>query len=298
MSTVTTTGFDPSAPAVNPGFWKPVRQAPPSLDPAVLAAEPGGGAHLLYLRSYLLLRLVIGLLGAALPLVLVVGDALLPGGAILPRGSLSAYYHSGVRDVFVGVLVVVGVFLITYKVLERNLDNTLSTVAGVAAVLVAIFPTGRPSSSTSPPTPFQEFLGEPTVEGVHYVSAFVFIASLAVISYYFGVREGDRPARPGRRSPRFWRSFHHACAGAIVAAIAYIGLTKLGVLLDLVDEDGRADRYSLLIGEFVAVLAFGVSWLAKGLELPLHLGLRRVPPSSDRTPSTVTGTAGPTASDR
>lgn len=42
------------------------------------------------------------------------------GTTQLPRGSLSAYYHSGIRDLFVGSLCVTAVFLITYKMFEHT----------------------------------------------------------------------------------------------------------------------------------------------------------------------------------
>lgn len=216
----------------------------------------------LEVRSYLLMRVVIGLLGLALPVVLIVGDALFLDGKISARGSLSAYYHSGMRDVFVGVLVVAGLFLITYKIFRRSLDNTLSMVAGIAAIVVAWFPTGIPSDVTAMLTPLQDRLGEEVVETIHFVAAAVFIALLAVISYFFAVREGrrsqHRAGADARRSPAFWRRFHLTAAALIVLAILFIGVTKLF---------GVFDKHSLLIGETAAVWAFGASWLAKGAEL-------------------------------
>jgi hypothetical protein len=87
--------------------------------------------------------------------------------------------------------------------------------------------------------------------------------ALAVISFYFGKREGARPEAEGRRSPRFWRNFHWACAGAIAAALLWILLTEVGDV---------GPRESLLIGEAVSVWAFGISWLWKGLEVDLLRG--------------------------
>jgi hypothetical protein len=62
-----------------------------------------------YVRSYLIMRVAIGALGIALPVVLVLGEPLLFDGQPFPRGSLSAYYYSGVREVFVGALCAIGV---------------------------------------------------------------------------------------------------------------------------------------------------------------------------------------------
>ena len=92
---------------------------------------------------------------------------------------------------------------------------------------------------------------------IHYVAAAVFIASLAVISFFFGVREGSRAPREGRRSPTFWRWYHWSWAGTIVVALLWIAVTQIV---------GSPDK-ALLIGEAVAVWAFGASWLMKGFEL-------------------------------
>jgi hypothetical protein len=222
----------------------------------------------MYLRSYLFMRVMIGVIGVALPIVLVSVDWLLYSQKLLGRDSLSSYYHSGVRDLFVGALSAAAVFLVTYKVVERNLDNALSVLAGLAALTIALFPTGR-SSDTTPLTALQELLGEGSVEVVHYVASAVFLVSLGVLSFFFGLREGRRPQQPGRRSPAFWRWFHWACTGVIAAALLFIVVTSLL---------GGPSK-SLLIGEAIALWAFGASWFMKGLELDILRGTR--PPTGD-----------------
>lgn len=226
------------------------------------------GANGVYVRAYLLLRRVIGWLGLLLPVVMILVGGFFLKGLFDVRGSLSAYYHSSMRDVFVGTLVAIGVFLITYKVFERGLDNTLSIVAGLAAIVVAGFPTYLPGDADGGLTPLQDSLGEDAVAGIHFGGAFVFIVSLAVISLLYGVREGRRTPGPGqRRTPAFWRAFHYGCAGAIAVALVYIGVSNL---LGWLPDDN-----SLLIGESLAVLAFGLSWLFKGEERDLLRRLRR-----------------------
>jgi hypothetical protein len=260
-------------------YWKPDTQAPqrPSTEELREYRPPGADAawdeqsanargRILYLKSYLLMRAAIGFLGIALPIVLFLGDAFWLEGSMKARGSLSAYYHSGMRDVFVGTLFATAVFLITYKAFERSLDNTLSVLAGVALLGVALFPTSRPAGSTSPPTPLEIHLGERQVATVHYISAAIFIVLLGIISLFFGVREGRRSQRrdgeTARMSPTFWRRFHWICAATIALALVFIAVSKI---------TGWLSAYSLIIGETVAVLAFGLSWLVKGLELNILL---------------------------
>jgi hypothetical protein len=226
-------------------------------------------SRILYLRSYLLERAIIGFIGISLPVVLILGDNLLRTDGPALRGSLSVYYYSGMRDLFGGSLFAVGVFLITYKIFERNLNNVLTVIAGLAAMVVAFFPTNRPDGVTVGPTPIQERLGETTVSHVHYTSAGVFIVLLAIISFFFGLQEGRRsPERAGglaRMSPRFWRWFHWFCATATLLAVAFTVLAA---------ATHRFGTYSLLIGEIVAVVSFGLSWLMKGLELDVLKGPR------------------------
>ena len=223
-----------------------------------------------YVRSYLVMRVAVGALGIALPLLLVLLEPLLFDGQPFPRGSLSAYYYSGVRELFVGALCAIGVFLVTYKVAERSRENRLSTYAGGAAIIVALFPTGRPGNGV-PPTPPQNLLGEETVERVHFGAAAVFIASLAVISFYFA----KPPPGNGGRSPSFWRRYHLLCAGFIVAAL---------ILAAIAGITGSPDK-GLLFAEAVAVWAFGASWLMKGLELDVLLGRRKDRPTRPADPS-------------
>ena len=129
------------------------------------------------MRSYLLMRVGIGVLGIALPLVLVFIDKAAFHGNPFPRGSLSVYYYSGMRDEFVGILGAIGIFLITYKVAERNLDNTLSLIAGACAIVIPLFPTGEPPYAHVPLTPLQKLLGESTTKWVHFTASGAFLVS-------------------------------------------------------------------------------------------------------------------------
>jgi hypothetical protein len=264
------------------GYLTPVTTTPPRPNQDDLRRANGDvaeraslQARVLYLKSYLFMRALIGVIGIIMPISLIVFDSLLTKHVSV-RGSLSGYYHSGVRDIFVGSLCAVAVFLITYKVFEHNLDNTLSTLAGLGALGVAFFPTGRPEGATFPPTPFQEYAGEVNVKFVHYTSAAIFILSLALISLMFGLREAKRSqqtrAKPARLSPTFWKNFHFGCTVAIFAGVGFIVVTQAVHWFA---------NYSLFVGEVVAVVAFGLSWFAKGLELLDLLGLKGTEPTPD-----------------
>jgi hypothetical protein len=234
------------------------------------------GAERVYLRCYLWLRMLIGSLALLLPIVLLVGDWRLLSGPFAARGSLSAYYHSGMRDVFVGFLFAIAAFLVTYRAFTLRIENLLTIVAGLAAIVVAVFPTDRPAEvlARSPETPLQHSLGEGLTAGIHYGGAVSLIVLLAVISVFFGIKEAKRAPSAGHRPPVFWTWFHWGCAAVIACACGYMLLANSAHVLD--------DRYSLLIGESVSVVAFGLSWLFKGVERDM-LG--------DTAPEATTGEA-------
>ncbi len=245
--------------------------AQPSAPPLVSPTEQAVNlqSRILYLRSYLFMRAIIGFIGVSLPILLVLGDNLLKTGGPMLRASLSTYYYSGMRDFLVASLAAAAFFLIAYKIFERRLSNLLSVIAGLAALTTAFFPTNRPPGVATALTPLQEKLGETTVVHVHFIAAGIAIVSLAVITFFFGVQEGRRsPQRVGRRArltPTFWRWFHWILAAVILLSVAFAAYADMKHIFT---------SYSLLIGETVSLEAFGLSWLVKGLELDVLLSPR------------------------
>ena len=219
---------------------EPVRTTDPRPDPAT---DP---AQALYIRTYLLVRVLIGALGVLLPVMVVVIDGFGFDASPFPRGSVSAYYYSGMREEFVVIIGATGVFLVAYKIAERNLDNLASIVAGIAAV----------PSSTVALTPLQDAIGQTATKSIHFAAAGTFLVALAVVTFFFGLREGRRPRRPRTRPPEFWKWFHWSCTIVMGLALLWIVVTHFA------DWPSQ----SLLIGEWVSAWAFGVSWFAKGAE--------------------------------
>jgi hypothetical protein len=124
----------------------------------------------------------------------------------------------------------------------------------------------------------QEKLTESTVSNIHFACAVVFILSLAAISFLFGYREG-RKRGSGQRRRVWWRGLHVLCGVVILVAVAYVAVTK---------GFGWHDRHSILFGEAVAALAFGVSWLTKGAEWKiLRLRTPAASPARADTPNVV-----------
>src|SRR5262249_24071556 len=87
--------------------------------------------------SYLTLRQMIGWVGLLMPLSVRLGALLFAG--IQSTNSISAYYYTGMRGVFVSTLVLVGALLSCYRTPTRR-DNWIAVFAGVAAVGIGLFP--------------------------------------------------------------------------------------------------------------------------------------------------------------
>lgn len=200
------------------------------------STEPGSQP---YIRSYVFMRRVVGWIAAVLPPLLVLGEPLVFDDRPFPLGSLSAYYYSGFREIFVGGLCAIGVFLVIYKWPEHTRESLASSFAGLAVVVVAFFPTGKPGDKVAT-TPLQDLLGQEWVERIHFLAAAVFIFLLSRISHYWFKHRRER------------QRLHLACEWVILAALV---LAALEGLTDWPD-------YGILVAEFAAVWAFALSWLA------------------------------------
>lgn len=219
----------------------------------------------LFARTYLLIRTVVGFVGVLLPFAFIIGEAFFLRAGVHVRGSISAYYHTSMRDIFVGGLCVVGLLLATYMAEQRKrLDWWLSLLAGIAVLGVVFFPTGRPNLAEGAPlcgttpepsgcSPVQQQFGETQVATIHFACAVVFILSLAAICFYFAYRE-RRAGNTGAAK------LQRTCGFVIVGAVVWVAVGGL-LHWDL------GELTPLYIGEVVSVWAFGVSWLTGSRDL-------------------------------
>jgi phosphoglycerol transferase MdoB-like AlkP superfamily enzyme len=87
------------------------------------------------------LRKAIGILGMALPFLLILSLYFFSNFSE-PLESISHYYYTRVSGVFIGILSILAIFLIIYKG-KAPTDLIISTIAGVAVLFVLLFPTGN-----------------------------------------------------------------------------------------------------------------------------------------------------------
>jgi hypothetical protein len=258
-----------SPPGKNAGLVKVKAAWDKASEPPERAEYASDQTRLRYMKSWLWLRFMVGVLGLLLPIGTWLFSALLPDGEWALRSSLSAYYYSGMREMFTGTLAAIGVFLVAYKIMERSAESRATTVAGVAVLLVSFFPTSRPGGSDLLLTPLQRGINETVVGAVHATAAIVFIGLLGAISWLFGNREGSRtiPAPGAPLRPTLWRRVHHGCAIAIGVACGFFVIHLVGVSFG-----SWVDAHALWLTEVVSVVAFATSWTCKGFELRHWLG--------------------------
>ncbi|HEX5113896.1 MAG TPA: DUF998 domain-containing protein [Pseudonocardiaceae bacterium] len=203
------------------------------------------------IRSYVFLRRSIGMIGMALPVVLVVGYLFWPPTQVLT--SISGYYYSPLRGVLVGSMCAVGVFLLSYRGIGI-IDDLISNIAAVAAVGLALFPT----TPSGPRTVAQQHIGI-----VHVVCAATFFLMLALFCLVrFPKPDNEVTAGDPRRHRRDLA--YYATGSMILLCLLLVVVTGL--------LPATEPAHPLLILETVAIFSFGVSWFVKGTEpLPADL---------------------------
>ncbi len=202
--------------------------------------------------SYRALRRLIGILGMSLPAVCALGG-LAFGGLVLQR-SISYYYHTNVRDFFVGLMVAVAFFLMTHKGHER-IDIASSLASGVCGLGLALFPCLEAQGQTGRVGFFG--LESGLSDSLHLGCAALFFILLALNSLFLFTRTHRGKAMGERKRQR--NLLYRVCGIVILACLA--------VLLILMRSmgDGEMARLRLVfILETVMLEAFGLSWLVKG----------------------------------
>jgi hypothetical protein len=205
-------------------------------------------------RTYFALRMGLAVMAFAFPILLWIGGHFL---ADIPlQGSMSAYYHASLhalsggpagqgvmRDVFVGILITVGVILFLYQGVTRPEDFALN-LAGILALGIALFPMQWSSGPKN--------LGD-KLHGAFAVSFFVCIAYVAVF------RSVDTLSliRDKARRERYRRLY-------VSVGWAMVGFPALAFVLALFPA---FMSYKIFLMELFGIYAFGFYWVLKTREL-------------------------------
>jgi hypothetical protein len=193
--------------------------------------------------TYLSLRIGVAAIGVALPVALWVGALLIEGSSL--QSSISAYYYTGMRDVFVGALFAIGVALYVYRGFSPA-ENVVLSLAGVLAVCVALFPTQGDGERS-------------VVHDVHAIAAVAFFACLAYVSVF---RAADTLSliRDTGRAQTLQRIYHGL--GIVMLASPLVALAAERVL-----RPPGGEPSVVFYVEVFGVWAFAAYWLVKSWEI-------------------------------
>jgi hypothetical protein len=219
------------------------------------------------------LLLLLGCLGLALPLVVIVWGWVLSGSI---QNSMSDYYRLRTKEVFEGILFAIGCVLISYRGYDP-LEYSASHLAGMFAVIVAFFPNH----------------GE--LGAYHFISAVGLFLVLAFFPLFLWTRTGGPPKgfrdtitnffrldqalmNPGMtKQKRARNTIYVICGFVILAGIVLSGLCDI-----FWQNTPFFSLKPVLFFEWAMVWAISLAALVKGRALPF------LKDSSDLKPVTTT----------
>jgi hypothetical protein len=191
--------------------------------------------------SFVTLRRTIGFLAFFLAPALVLGSFILDETRYI-QVSMSAYYYTGVRNLLVGVICGISLFLFCYHGYKWY-DSLASKLAGLFALGIAFFPTSETNDKTD------------IISILHYVTSAIFFVILALMSIFLFTKSKGTMTSMKKQRNRVYR----VCGIVIFVSVAGIPIAGL---------DGIWEHIKFLKPTFtletIALIAFGVSWLTKG----------------------------------
>lgn len=214
----------------------------------------------LALQNQKTLRRLVGTTGVLLP-VLIWGFlfAAHQFHPILP--SISHYYFTRSASIFEIVVSLMAVFLLIYKGEELR-DYLLSSLAGISALLMLLFPTNNLKDYDI--GQYNEvavtWIRESSFRsGFHYFCAAIFLSSLACMALFLFTKSSLTPAQRGSRKI-FRNRLYRVCGGIMLFAMLVAFFGYLHWIPECIYE-----KYHLTFWmEVISVEAFGLAWMVKG----------------------------------
>lgn len=212
----------------------------------------------LWLTEQRSLRILIGILGVLLPpllwLFLLIASELTE---VLP--SISHYFYTRSNPILIIVVSLLAIFLLLYKG-KATADFVLSSLAGLGAVFLLIFPTGNLCSEACrcdcPNYVISVLTVSPFRETFHYISAATFLGCLAAMSLFLFTKTHKTVEPTQQKLKR--NSLYKFCGVMMILAMLVV---FPGV--KLIPSDFYDANHLTFWMETVAVEFFGISWLVK-----------------------------------
>lgn len=201
-----------------------------------------------FVLSYIGIRRAVGISGLLLPLVLALGGLAF---GIPIQDNISSYYHTPLRDIFVGTICAIGVFLLCYRGHDW-VENWTANAGCIGALGVALFPL---DASSDP------LIQKSIVGYVHTLSGGLFFLTVAFYSLFHFPRSNGED---GEAEPHTWeRNAIYRTSGLVIL----ISMVAMGAYLFVMPLSWKsvANDWNLLFWlESLATWSFAAAWLTKG----------------------------------
>ena len=199
--------------------------------------------------SYIGLRRAVGWSGLLLPILLGPVGWLVFGIDI--QDNMSSYYHTALRDVFVGVMCSIGIFLFCYRGHDW-VENWTANLGCAFALGVALFPLDANSDPLHPTT----------IPGyLHSFCGGAFFLTLAFYSLFHF--PSSKPTNIEPEPHERQRDFVYRISGIVIL----LSMLAMGTYLLLLPQEWKEfyDRFNAIFWlEWIAVWFFSAAWLTKG----------------------------------
>lgn len=217
--------------------------------------------------SYFIIREIIGWAGLLLPIfLLVIAWFYDSSSQYFYQPSISHYYYTVSGFLFIGLITLIGVFLISYRGYEPERgeisDNIITWIGGVLILVVAIVPTPFEWVDCYRPTPIAH--NHTGLGWLHFASAAGFFLAMAYLSIK-KFTKGNKPFTPDKIKRNKVYVF---CGWGMLLVLGVAG-----IIIFFTDLANKWPHF-IFWTEVNLLVLFGISWLVKGKGL-VRLGIQK-----------------------
>jgi len=203
-------------------------------------------------KSTISIYRLVGILAILLPFLCMLGGYFFDNLSI--QKSVSFYYYTSMRDLYVGILVTLAFYFLAYKK-YGIIDNIITSLTSIFILGIILFPCMPAINSNRLVGLFR--LHSNISDIIHMVFATLCFSSLATISLYLFTKTNIKVEKRSRKKIR--NVIHRVCGISIIISIVCIAVSFVFLTRESFDQHRIA-----LIFEIIMLLAFGISWLVKG----------------------------------
>ncbi len=234
--------------------------------------------------SYQTMQFIVGGIALALPPVVWVFYSILESHVASPLSAISEYYYTIMRDVFVGSLCMVSLFLFAYKGYPKKgmliSENVIFNTAGALCVLVALFSMNMDKDVCEINNKPVEICGKLVALDhrewfgwIHNGAATLLFIILGFVSLFLFTKTDSKQNLTPEKKRRIL--IYRICGAVIWGALLFY------IICNLLNVPWPSLLFAI---EFICLEAFGISWLVKAKPKELFKGGPPPEPSTEQQP--------------